>query len=71
MDGSNSGDNQLYPIVVNYFSASTNEIESSVLAVPVLERDGTGKNIGCLIKKQLEKRKHSFFLTVLRLLLRQ
>lgn len=53
-DGSNQGDAKLYPIVVTLYNGETLQIESRLLALPVLEGNSTGVNIGNLLLHNLK-----------------
>lgn len=48
-DGSNKSDAKLYPIVVTFHNEESQQNETSLLSVPVLEGDSTGLNIAELI----------------------
>jgi hypothetical protein len=53
-DDSYQSDSKLYPIVVTFHNSKTNQIESCLLSVPVLEGDATGNNIGNLLLDNLK-----------------
>lgn len=53
-DGTNDSDSKLYPIVVTYYNKDVQNIATTVLSLPELQGDSTGKNIGNLIVKELE-----------------
>lgn len=54
-DGSNDSDSKLYPIVTTYFDHSLQRMVSRLLSLPVLEGESTGRNIGDLILRELER----------------
>lgn len=56
-DGSNDCNAKLYPIIVTYYEENQQKIISTVLSVPALLGDATGRNIGNLLVSQLEKHK--------------
>lgn len=54
-DGSNSGDDQLYPIVITYFNESLCKVSVELLSLPKLSEASTGANIAQLIISELQK----------------
>lgn len=54
-DGSNSGDDQLYPIVLTYYNESLCKVSAELLCLPKLCGPSTGANIAQLILTELEK----------------
>ena len=53
-DGSNDTSSKLYSIVVTFYDAVQENVTSSVLSVPALERDSTGRNIGTVSYTHLD-----------------
>lgn len=53
-DGSTDSGSKLYPLVVTYFDPKSQLIESSLLSIPALQGDSTGKNIGELLLTELK-----------------
>ncbi|KAJ8877223.1 hypothetical protein PR048_021677 [Dryococelus australis] len=49
-DGSNDSYSKIYPLLVTYFSKETQTMVSSVLSLPELEGNATGRNIGTYTK---------------------
>lgn len=56
VDGSNSRDSQLYPIVATYYVKEAARVESRLLCLGTIEGEATGQKIGHLILDEMKSR---------------